>query len=105
MKKKEIIVLAILVGVLIAVNALNFVRKERVKHSYTMLVERGLEKLPLNAVGTGELEDLPGIGRVLARRIVAYRNQIGEFKSLDELKEVKGIGDKLYERISPYLEL
>ena len=59
----------------------------------------------LNVVSAGELEDLPGIGPVIAERIVEYRQQKGGFGSLDELKQIKGIGDRLYEKILPYLKL
>jgi competence protein ComEA len=62
-------------------------------------------QLPLNMVSARELEDLPGIGPVIARRIIEYRQQRGGFGSLNELKEIKGIGDKLYERILPHLKL
>jgi len=46
----------------------------------------------LNTAGEGELIRLPGIGPVLAKRIVAYRTQSGTFRTVDELTKVKGIG-------------
>ena len=48
--------------------------------------------LELNAAGAAELEQLPGIGAVLAQRIVAYRTQIGGFSNREQLLEVEGIG-------------
>lgn len=51
--------------------------------------------LSLNAASAADLEDLPGIGPVLAQRIVAWRNSNGPFRSVDELSEVSGIGDAL----------
>ena len=49
----------------------------------------------VNAASAGELVALPGIGPALARRIVAYREEHGAFTSVDQLKEVKGIGEPL----------
>ena len=49
-----------------------------------------------------ELETLPGIGRVLARRIVAFREENGCFSRLEELMQVEGIGEK---RIAQILDL
>ncbi|OGK11512.1 MAG: hypothetical protein A2Y63_03655 [Candidatus Riflebacteria bacterium RBG_13_59_9] len=50
--------------------------------------------LDLNAAGTSELEALPGIGPVLAQRIVDLRDKLGRFSSVEDLLQVKGIGDK-----------
>lgn len=49
----------------------------------------------LNAATAADLEDLPGIGPVLAQRIIAWREANGPFRSIDELSEVSGIGDAL----------
>ena len=48
--------------------------------------------LDLNAASAEELAELPGIGRELARRIVAYREEHGPFETVEELMEVSGIG-------------
>lgn len=52
------------------------------------------EILNLNRAGYYDLQKLPGIGPVLAERILAYRDSAGVFKSVEELSKVKGIGDK-----------
>ena len=49
--------------------------------------------IDLNTADTHMLEALPGIGPVLAGRIVAYRQQHGTFSSIDELLEINGIGE------------
>jgi len=55
--------------------------------------------LDLNAAGVDELTALPGIGPAIAERIVAYRAETGPFTSVEELTEVKGIGEKKLEEI------
>lgn len=59
----------------------------------------------LNTAVYEELINLPGIGPVLAERILSYRLEKGKFLSIDELMEVKGIGEKLLAQIRPYLTL
>jgi competence protein ComEA len=53
----------------------------------------------LSQATEAQLETLDGIGPALAGRIVQYREQHGGFRSIDELKEVSGIGDKRFEAI------
>lgn len=55
--------------------------------------------ISLNSAGTEELAALPGIGDVLAQRIVAYRKKHGRFKTEEELLNVEGIGKKRLEEI------
>ena len=55
-----------------------------------------------NATQT-ELETLPGIGPSLALNIINYRKENGKFSSIDEIKNVKGIGDSKYENIKRYI--
>jgi len=50
----------------------------------------------LNAAGQSLLETLPGIGPTLARRIIQYREINGRFTSIEELRDVSGIGDKKF---------
>ena len=53
----------------------------------------------INTTGVEELKALPGIGPSKAAAIVAYRDQHGKFKSVDELKQVKGIGEGIYQKL------
>lgn len=53
----------------------------------------------INTADAAKLESLPGIGPVLAGDIVAYREAHGGFNYIEELKKVKGIGDKKFEEI------
>lgn len=61
-------------------------------------------KININIASNQELQNLPGIGPVLAERIVALRiSKGGQFKNLDELLEVKGIGSKKLEEIKEWI--
>ncbi len=59
----------------------------------------------INRASAAELEKLPHIGPALAQRIVAYREQRGPFRSIEEIKQVKGIGERTFARIRPYLTI
>ena len=61
--------------------------------------------LNLNTATKDELVELPGVGPAKAQAIVDYRNQHGPFKSVDEIRKVKGIGEKLFIQIKPELSL
>ena len=53
----------------------------------------------LNKADKIELDALPGIGPSLAQRIIEYREEHGAFTDIEQLKEVKGIGDALFEKL------
>ncbi|WP_323180432.1 MULTISPECIES: ComEA family DNA-binding protein [unclassified Streptomyces] len=55
----------------------------------------------LNTATVEQLDTLPGVGPVLAQHIVDYRTQHGGFRSIDELREVNGIGDRRFADLQP----
>jgi comEA protein len=57
----------------------------------------------INTATPEQLELLPGIGESRARAVVAMRKQRGGFKSVDELTEVKGIGEIALEHLRPFV--
>lgn len=60
-------------------------------------------KVNLNTATAEQLTALPGVGPKLATRIVEHRQQQGAFKSIQELMNVKGIGEKNFQKIQAYL--
>ncbi|MFD0891943.1 helix-hairpin-helix domain-containing protein, partial [Streptosporangium algeriense] len=52
--------------------------------------------LDLNSATPQQLEQLPGVGEVLAQRIVEYRDGHGGFRGVEQLREISGIGDRKY---------
>lgn len=62
-------------------------------------LEQTTSLVDLNRAGVDELDGLPGIGPVLARRIVEFRQQHGPFAMVEDLLEVPGIGPKTLERL------
>jgi competence protein ComEA len=59
----------------------------------------GEGKVNINTADAAQLESLPGIGPATAQSIIDYREEHGAFKSTEELKDVKGIGDKKFDAI------
>ncbi len=61
------------------------------------------KRIDINTATVEELETLKGIGRVLARRIVEYREENGPFTRVEEIMRVRGIGYKTFEKIKDHI--
>jgi competence protein ComEA len=57
----------------------------------------------LNAATAAQLQTLPGVGASTAQRIVDYRQKNGSFKKIEELMNVKGIGEKSFLKLKPLI--
>ncbi|QDW91519.1 competence protein ComEA [Staphylococcus chromogenes] len=70
----------------------------------TSLSNQDSQKQPinLNLAQESDLVEVPGIGPSKAQSIIAYRDEKGGFKSVEDLKEIKGIGEKTFEKLKDY---
>jgi competence protein ComEA len=59
----------------------------------------------LNAATVDALTTVPGIGQTIAERIVAWREEHGPFRRVEDLMKVKGIGEKTFDKLRPYIKV
>jgi competence protein ComEA len=62
-------------------------------------------KININQASAAQFAMLPRVGSKQADRIVEYRKAHGQFEQIEELMEVKGVGEKLFTQLKPYLAL
>lgn len=62
-------------------------------------------QININAAPPTELERLPGVGKVLAARIVEHRHRFGPFRRLEHLIALRGISDKKFRAMQPFLTI
>lgn len=99
--KTEIFLLMLTLLFLLLILAITFIAPLRRSDSFTVAPQRQVELeedetewlLNLNEATEEQLQKLDGIGPVLAERIIAYRQEHGDFTSIDQLLEVEGIGE------------
>ena len=109
------IVAAALLVTAMAVSALATHRRDPVSPEPVMRARRGRptaraaralsrsHPIDLNSASPGDLELLPGIGPKLSERIVEYRKGAGDFRQVEDLVRVSGIGPKTLERLRPFI--
>jgi competence protein ComEA len=59
--------------------------------------------IDINTADSATLETVPGIGKSLSQRILAFREKNGPFQSVDDLLKVQGVGEKSIQKLRPYL--
>lgn len=62
-------------------------------------------KVNINTADSEELQKIPGVGPVTAENIISYRESNGSFKSIDDIKNVSGIGEKTFEKMKSTIVL
>lgn len=60
-------------------------------------------KIDINTATLSELDSLPGFGEVTAQKIIEYRDENSKFNSIEEIKNIKGIGDKKFNNVKEYI--
>lgn len=63
------------------------------------------DKVNINTASVGELQTLPGIGEEKAKNIIEYRDKNGLFSSIEDIINVSGIGESIYEKIKNYITI
>ncbi len=63
------------------------------------------KKININQASSAQLANLPRVGAKVADRIVEYRKAHGQFGQAEELMEVKGVGERLFKELKPYVAL
>jgi len=61
------------------------------------------EKVNLNTATLEQLQTLPGIGPAMAKSIVEHRSKVGKFTKIEEIINIKGIGEKKFQKIKERL--
>lgn len=61
------------------------------------------QRVDLNRGTVADFEQLPGVGPVLAKRMVDYRKSVGRFHAVEDLRAVKGIGKKKLDQLKPFV--
>lgn len=62
-------------------------------------------KININTADISKLKEIPGIGDIKANSIIMYRESNGNFKSIEELKNIEGIGEKTFEKIKNNIKI
>lgn len=101
----KLALLTLVFGLIWAVQAVQTPRVPKAIEPATVSPRLASNLIDINTATAEELEALPGIGPKLAGAIVQYRDKQGGFQTLEQIKEVKGIGEKKYESISGLLTL
>ena len=73
--------------------------------SYSEQDNNGYASFPinLNTCTASDLMQIDGVGEARANAIIAYRDYLGEYTSIEQLKNISGIGDSVYAKIEPYV--
>ena len=98
------IFVCVMIGIFIGRRTVGaYIPVDRAIESITETQPTTIGKIDINTATSEQLQIIPGIGPSIAQRIIDYRTQNGGFKTVEELKNVDGIGDKTFEKMKPYI--
>ena len=101
-KDEKIVIIFLLVGIFIGTAVLYYKRVHPNANFYTSEFDKNPKvgvAVNINTANAERLSNLTGVGPVLARRIIAYREKYGPFTRAEDIKNVKGIGPKKFEKM------
>lgn len=76
---------------------------EEIEYTFNSEATSNTTKVNVNKATSEQLQTINGIGPALAEKIIAYRTKNGKFSSIEDIKNVSGIGDKKFESIKDYI--
>lgn len=112
-KEEKISLLFIISSLILGLGILHFKKSNIPAPQHQLNLNKNVEQIKeeikkskqvdINKAAAGELTKLQGIGEVLAKRIVNYRDTYGDFITKEDIKKVKGIGPKKFDKIKDLL--
>ncbi|RKX95789.1 MAG: hypothetical protein DRP84_03065 [Spirochaetes bacterium] len=79
--------------------------EKSVNHNYNLAIHKKNLKIDINNASLQKLIELPGIGPIIARRIIKYREDHGGFQSIEDLMKIRGIGSKKIKTLKKLIEI
>ncbi|MFA5059495.1 MAG: helix-hairpin-helix domain-containing protein [Candidatus Omnitrophota bacterium] len=106
--KQERLVLVLFIFILLLGSLLSYLFKTNPRFACAVEIldtDRIYYKTDINQAAHDELIAIPGIGPATAKRILSYRQEHGPFRSLEELRSIKGISLQNYQKIVQFLKV
>ncbi len=105
MDRRERNILLVIPGILLIIMAVHVLHWFSLSAYPVQYVSSFRAAIDPNTASADELQRLPGVGPVIAQRIISFRSKTGPFEDADELTAVKGIGPKKLAKMKPYIAL